>query len=137
MPASLSKKLGIKPGQRGLVINAPEGYLDTLGELPEGVVVAESADGKEAIEAPYDWVHLFCKSVAELGVMAPRAIGAVVHDGLLWISYPKRSSEVATDINRDVGWEVIAEAGFRPVRQVSVDAVWSALRFRPAERVGR
>ena len=56
---------------------------------------------------------------------------------LLWLSYPKRSSKVETDLSRDVGWEVVADAGLRPVTQVSIDETWSALRFRPVERVGR
>jgi len=65
------------------------------------------------------------------------AIAALKYDGLLWISYPKRSSKVETDLTRDRGWEVMTEAGLRPVTQVSIDALWSALRFRPLERVGR
>jgi hypothetical protein len=62
---------------------------------------------------------------------------AVKQDGLLWVSYPKRSSKVETDISRDVGWEVMAEAGLRPVTQVSIDEIGSALRFRPVEAVGK
>ena len=50
---------------------------------------------------------------------------------------PKRSAKVATDLTRDHGWEAFAKAGWRPVTQVSVDDVWSALRFRPLAEVGR
>ena len=75
--------------------------------------------------------------MAELEALAPEAIRAIKHDGLLWISYPKRSSKVKTDIARDVGWDVVAQAGLRPVTQGSVDETWSALRFRLVEVVGK
>ncbi len=67
----------------------------------------------------------------------PTAVSAVKHDGLLWISYPKRSSKVETDITRDVGWEAVTQAGLRAVTQVSINDVWSALRFRPVDRIGK
>ena len=138
--STLIKKLRIKPGQRITVINPPPGYLDRLGDLPEGVELASEPGDLELANQPedtFDFVHLFVKNVAELERLGPTAVRAVKHDGLLWISYPKRSSKVETDISRDVGWDVIQEAGLRPVTQVSIDAVWSALRFRPAERVGK
>jgi hypothetical protein len=127
--SSLIKKLRIKPGQRITIMNAPPGYLEQLGDLPEGVELADEPEGT------CDFVHLFVKSVAEIERFGPAAIRAVKYDGLLWISYPKRSSKVETDISRDVGWDVINEAGLRAVTQVSIDDVWSALRFRPSDRV--
>lgn len=127
---SLVKKLRIQPGQRILLLNPPPGYLDALGDLPEDVEVTQEPDGD------FDFVHLFVKNVAELERLGPTALRAVKYDGLLWISYPKRSSKVETDLTRDVGWEMIKEVGLRPVTQVSVNDTWSALRFRPVERVG-
>jgi hypothetical protein len=127
----LSKKLRIQPGQRVLILNAPEGYRQELGPLPESVEIAEAAEDK------FDFVHLFVKNVADLERLGPVALDVLKHDGLLWISYPKKSSKVATDLSRDVGWDLVTEAGLRPVTQVSVDEVWSALRFRPVERVGK
>ena len=128
---SLVKKLRIQAGQRILIMNAPSGYMDELGDLPEDVDVAQEPNGT------FDFVHLFVKNVAELERLGPVAIEAVKYDGLLWMSYPKRSSKVRTDITRDVGWDVLTQAGLRPVTQVSINDVWSALRFRPVEEVGR
>ena len=127
----LSKKLRIQPGQRLLILNAPEGYRQELGPLPESVEIAEAAEGK------FDFVHLFVKNVADLERLGPVALDVLKHDGLLWISYPKKSSKVRTNLSRDAGWDLVTEAGLRPVTQVSVDEVWSALRFRPVERVGK
>jgi len=126
----LLRKLRLQPGQRILILNAPPGYVKSLGTLPEGV---------ELVDHPaesLDLVHLFVRDVAELARFGPVAIQAVKHDGLLWISYPKRSSKVQTDLTRDVGWDLVVQAGLRPVTQISVDETWSALRFRPVDRVG-
>ena len=128
---SLVKKLRIEPGQRIAIINPPPGYIKELGDLPDGVEVTDEPGGT------VDFVHLFVKNIADLERHAPEALAAVKHDGLLWVSYPKRSSKVETDLTRDKGWDVITQAGLRPVAQVSIDDVWSALRFRSADLVGR
>lgn len=129
-PTPLIKKLRIQPGQRILILNAPTGYVEALGPLPEDVEWSDEPQGE------YDCVHLFVPNVAELERLGPAAIAAVRYDGLLWISYPKRSAKVKTDISRDVGWDLLAQAGLRPVTQVSIDSTWSALRWRPTNRVG-
>ena len=85
----------------------------------------------------YDLVHLFVANRAELERLGPVALQSVKYDGLLWISYPKQSAKVQTDLNRDVGWDLVSGAGLRPVTQVSIDETWSALRFRPIEKVSR
>lgn len=127
---SLIKKLRIQPGQSLLVLNAPEGYISALGQLPKGIEVKDAPDGG------FDFVQVFVKSISELEKQAPVAIKAVKYDGLLWICYPKQSSGIKTDINRDTGWYVVQKAGLRPVTQIAIDDTWSALRFRPGERVG-
>jgi len=128
--SSLLKKLRVQPGHRMLVLNAPQGYVESLGDLPEGAELWREPQGK------FGFVHLFVLNSEELEHWLPTALDAVEYDGLLWISYPKRSSEVETDLTRDVLWELIKQTPYRPVTQISIDEVWSALRFRPAERVG-
>ena len=123
--SSLIKKLRIQPGQRALILNPPAGYFELLGDLPD------VAEGK------FDFVHLLVKDSAELDALRPSALAAVEYDGLLWISYPKRSSKVPTDLSHDVLWELMAGTGLSPVTQIAIDAVWSALRFRPTGRVGK
>jgi hypothetical protein len=131
MVSPLIKKLRIQAGQRLLILYAPPGYVETLGELPEGAEVSQEVGGE------FDFVHLFVKNSGEYADLGPAAIGALKYDGLLWISYPKRSSKVQTDLSRDAMWELTAGEGLRPVAQVSIDAVWSAVRFRPSEEVGK
>ena len=129
--SGLAKKLLIKPGQRIIILNAPPGYMDELGPLPDGVELPSKAEGS------FDLVHLFVSNTGELASFAPEAVQAVKRDGVFWISYPKQSSKVKTDITRDRGWETVREAGFEPVSMVSINDVWSALRFRPSELVKR
>src|SRR5262249_32710999 len=116
----LSKKLGVKAGQKVVAVNAPDDYAAMLGELPKGAALS-AKDG--------DVVHLFAKDPRELGKFFPKAQRALGESGNLWISYLKGSDQ----LNRDRGWEVVTEAGFQGVSLVSVDASWSAMRFRRAD----
>ena len=126
----LLKKLRMQPGQRVLILNAPQDYLEELGPLPEGVEVADKPEGV------FDFVQVFAKNMAELEKQVPVAAEAVKHDGLLWVSHPKKSSSVESDLSRDVVWKSVAKTGLRAVTQVSVNDVWSAIRFRSADKVG-
>ncbi len=127
----LLKKLRLLPGHRALILNAPAGYIERLGGLPEGATVTDQPDE----EVPYDFVHLFAKNSAEFAALGAAARQAVKYDGILWISYPKRSSTVETDLSRDSMRELLTDVGLRPVAQISVDETWSAVRFRPSELV--
>ena len=128
--SSLTKKLRMQPGQRVLVLNPLAGYVDSL-DLPDGVEVADEPGGT------FDFVQLFVKDSDELEALGPAATRSVEYDVFLWISYPKKSSKVKTDLSRDVLWELMMPTGLRPVTQVSVDSTWSAMRFRPVEKVGK
>lgn len=130
--SALTKKLQIKPSHSILLlVDAPDGYAASLDPLPEGASVATAARGT------FDVVHLFVRQARDLEEKGPEAIAAVKAGGVLWISYPKKSSGVETDITRDVGWSVIQEAGWGPVTQVAIDDTWSALRFKPEAEVAR
>lgn len=126
MAESLIKKLGIKPGYKLLILNAPENYLSLLGELPDGTSLATAPDGT------YDFVQLFVRNAADLNQHAMTAINALKPGGILYFSYPKLSSKVESDLNRDEGWDVVRKAGWDTVRAVSIDDTWSGIRFRPA-----
>lgn len=121
----LVKKLGLKPGMQAAILNAPPGYTELLGQLPEGVTLAERLDGL------FDLVQLFVKGRSELERHAPAAIAAVKPDGLLWICYPKITSRLKSDITRDHGWEVVSAAGWGGVSMIAIDETWSAMRFKP------
>ncbi len=129
--ATLAEKLQLKGNPTMTALNAPVGYLETLaGDLPGVTLLTEAGE-------PADAALLFVNSLEDARRLAPDAIKAVRRDGLLWVAYPKGTSKVKTDVNRDKLWPVLEAIGWRPVRQIAIDEVWSALRFRPAELVGR
>jgi len=115
----LSGKLQIKPGQSAAVLNAPPGLA-----LP-GVQAAASAADADAVIA-------FVTRQEDLD-SAGEAVAAARADRLAWIGYPK-GGQLGTDLNRDRLAAALADQGVQPVRQVSIDDTWSALRFRPAAR---
>ncbi|HZA81146.1 MAG TPA: hypothetical protein VFC13_06690, partial [Actinomycetes bacterium] len=97
---------------------------------PQGVEVTTDLEGT------FDFVQVFATDRATLDRHLEAAHAALEPGGLFWISYPKGSSKVPTDLNRDVFLNALGHLGVRPVTQVSVDDVWSALRFRPFAEVG-
>jgi hypothetical protein len=121
----LAQKLKMKPGQRAIVVNAPEGYLKDLGRLPDRVEVAEKLTGK------FDWIQLFVKNKAELEKILPRVARALKPESTLWISYPKGTSKIQTDLTRDKGWESLKDADLMWVNLISVNDTWSAFSLRP------
>lgn len=130
MVMSMAQKLNLK-GLDLLVLNAPEGYLAPLsGELPGVILSTDDA-------TPATAVLLFVNNLDEAARLAPQAMRLVQPGGLLWLAYPKGASKVKTDVNRDKLWPVLAAMGWRPVRQVALDDIWSAMRFRPADEVGQ
>jgi hypothetical protein len=127
----LVKKLHLHAGQKALLMNAPQGYPAQLGELPLGATLSTSPEGT------FDFVLAFAHNRAELDRLAPLAKAAVVYDGMLWLCYPKLGSRLEADLSRDIIWKALAPLGLQPVTQIAVDDTWSALRFRPIERVGQ
>lgn len=128
---SLVEKLGIKPGTRIAIINAPRGYRKTLGELPKGVTVASAARGF----FPFIQFFVVDRAVAEREL--PRLLRALEPAGALWISWPKKTSGVATDITEDVIRAVALPTGLVDVKVAAVDDVWSGLKLvrRLANRI--
>jgi hypothetical protein len=117
---NVGAKLQIKPGARVAVLGAPDGV---ELELPERVIV-----GQDPAQA--DVVVAFALDSAAVDRVAGPAIQAARDDRLAWIAYPK-AGQLGTDLNRDILARLVTERGAQPVRQVSIDDVWSALRFRP------
>jgi len=122
--SALAKKLKLKPGQRAAVINAPQDYLKELGPLPTGVQLADHLQGK------FDWLQIFVKNKAQLDKFLPKLLHALKPDSLLWVSYPKGTSKIQTDLTRDHGWEAIQTANLKWLSLISVNATWSAFSLR-------
>jgi len=115
-------------------MNAPLRYLGELGPLPDGVTMVDERHA--ALDAGCDVVQLFVKDQAEVARLIPEAERALKRGGVLWISYPKGGLKANTDLNRDILWELLSKRGLIGVTLISIDAVWSAMRFRPSDQVG-
>jgi hypothetical protein len=120
---SLVAKLGIKPRTRIAILNPPRGFRATLGKLPAGVRIASRVSGT------YPFIHFFTRDRAVLENEIPRLLGALTTDGALWISWPKKSSGVVTDITEDVVRAVALPTGLVDVKVAAVDDVWSGLKL--------
>ena len=122
----LTKKLQLKPNHNLLLLNAPEAFARALS--------AEGYTYTRAEEAPavgtYDAVQLFVQSIEELEKLGSQAVAMLKPEGMLWIAYPKKSSGIKTNLNRDNGWAPITALGYAGVRQIAIDDTWSALRFK-------
>jgi len=123
MPESpLAKKLKLKPGLRAAVVNAPKYYLDAL---------KHDSDILQKLTGKFDWIQLFAKDKKELASFAPKAASALKPDSVLWLSFPKGSSKIQTDLTRDKGWEPILDLDLKFINLVSVNDMWSAFALRP------
>jgi hypothetical protein len=120
--SALLKKLQLKPGLSGAVINAPDGYLERIGPLAN------------KLRPNLDFVQLFVRDKAQLERLAPAVVESVKPDGLLWIAYLKGGKKAGTDLNRDLLWAAMSPLGVAGVTLIAVDDAWSAMRFRPANK---
>jgi len=128
----LARKLGFKPGTKVVVVGAvPTEYESWLAPLPERVTL--TSKGKPPLEA----VHVFVTKRAELEKHLKHLRTALVPDGYVWISWPKRTSKVPTNITEDVIREVCLPLGFVDIKVCAVSEVWSGLKLviRVSERV--
>ena len=128
---ALTKRLGLKAGFRALILDAPDGFIASLDPLPDGVSISVSREADTA----YDMVNVFVSSKADVDQHAALALNAVRKGGLLWFTYPKKSSKIKTDVSRDAGWDALTGAGWEGIAVISVDDTWSAMRFRPHEDI--
>ena len=118
----LVKKLGIKPGFNIAFVNAPPGYANEL-DLPTDVSV-NTRSGK-----PLDFAQLFVKSEKKLKTKFSDYANRLSASGMLWVSWPKKSSGVPTDLSENIVREIGLAAGLVDVKICAVDEVWSGLKF--------
>lgn len=123
----LFKKLNYKDQPTVLIVNAPIDFLPAQNWLAS---IASIVNSTEEVESTA-FAMLFATKQEELNYWIPRIDAKLEGDAILWCCYPKGSSKRYTcDFNRDTGWQLLGKLGYEGVRQVAIDADWSALRFR-------
>ena len=120
---SLSGKLGIKEGFRIAILNPPENYTKMLGALPDGVAVVERRG------SGLDLIHCFVMSRREAAGAISALKDNISSRGALWVSWPKASSGVKTDLNENVIRQIGLRSGLVDVKVCAVDETWSGLKF--------
>jgi Protein of unknown function (DUF3052) len=118
----LTKKLGIKSGFRVALLDAPA---EVRSELREALSQCEMQDGKSSL----DFAMVFTKSRAHLTKEFGRVAKSLAPAGMLWVSWPKKSSGVAADLDENVVREIGLAAGLVDVKVCAVTDVWSGLKF--------
>jgi hypothetical protein len=119
----LAQKLGIKAGTKVVALEPPPGYRKWLVPLPDRVSFSDRAI------AGSDFVHLFVAERRILEKKLKRLRKLLADAGVLWVSWPKKSSGVATDITEDVIRDVCLPLGLVDVKVCAVDETWSGLKL--------
>ncbi len=119
----LPKKLGITEGKVFAVKHAPDGFEDTLGELPP------DADWRRQVRPGLDVVVGFYTKRSKMVGDWPKLTAAVAPNGTVWLAWPKKASKVPTDITEDVLRAEFLPAGWVDNKVCAIDETWSGLRF--------
>ena len=115
------QKLGIKPGFRILCVGAPSAYAGIVGQLPADVTMANTA------KAPLDMVHLFATKAKGLAARLRDCRKAIAPDGMIWVSWPKKSSGAATDLTEVAVRDTALPLGLVDIKVCAIDDTWSGL----------
>jgi hypothetical protein len=117
------QKLGVKPGFRIFVDGAPSAYREIVGALPAKATV------KSALKPPVDMVHVFVEQTAGLAAKLRRYRAAIVPDGMIWVSWPKKSSGIATDLSDVAVRRTALPLGLVDIKICAIDDIWSGLKL--------
>jgi len=125
------KKLKFDNSKKSLIINAPVDFENLLSD------VNFDKEYNPSNIATYDFVQIFATSQSELESLVAQVFSSGKYDCLFWLCYPKGGGKIKSDIKRETVWSAFEIANLRPVSQIAIDETWSALRGRPAEKVGK
>lgn len=121
---SISQRLFIKAGFRVALIGAPDNFIDQIGDLPEKVIITRSVGKTTNI------VQAFVDSKEKLIDFLDNLF-TENNELIVWIAYPKGTSKIRTDINRDIISKIAQDNyGMKSVAMISVDEKWSSIRFK-------
>jgi hypothetical protein len=119
----LAKKLGIRGNSRVRLINQPSHYFRLLTDLPPGVRFARTTS------ATVDLIHYFAVNTATLEKDLPSLKKAIGESGVIWVSWPKKSSKMKADLGEDIIRAIALKNGLVDVKVCAVDEVWSGLKL--------
>ena len=119
----LAKKLGFKEGFRVRTSGAPADYLELVSSKPVNVTISNS------IRKDIDIWHFFTCSYSELEAELPKLMAAIEPNGMIWVSWPKKSSGVPSSVTEDSIRTMALPLGLVDVKVCAVDETWSGLKL--------
>jgi hypothetical protein len=119
----LVKKLGIKEGAQIFISGAPKNYLEFLSPLPQGVKILP------CITSDIDMIHIFSTNKTHLVKELLTSLHNIKQNGIIWVSWPKKSSKVPTDLSEDILREIALPLGLVDIKVCAVDDIWSGLKL--------
>ena len=120
---SLAKKLGVKPGFNIKLVNAPDHYFDLFNDMPDNITFADEHNFK------CDFIHFFTQVKDEYLANLALLKQQLKPDGMIWVSWPKKSSKVITDIDEHTIRNYAIEIGLVDIKVCAVDETWSGLKM--------
>lgn len=120
----LAKKLGIKPEFTVQVFNAPKPYLQFFHDFPDGVILVDPSENM-----PVDFIHIFATTHSELDSFVQKALVNLKKNGLLWVSWPKKTAKIPTEIDKFDVMKCGQENGLVDTKVAAIDEQWSGHKF--------
>lgn len=120
----LSKKLGIKKDSVILILNQPKNYVDFFKDFPNNVIVKENCENEKV-----EFIHIFVRTIKELEFYYSLAKSCLKKNGILWISWPKKTSKIKTEINKFTVMKYGLDHGLVDIKVAAIDENWSGHKF--------
>lgn len=119
----LAKKLGLKEGFVIQLVNPPPYYFELFTDLPNGLIENDNPKTSK------HFIHFFTKSKQELNIELPKLKLALSQNGHIWVSWPKKASKVASDLDGNIVRKIGLDIGLVDIKVCAVDTIWSGLKF--------
>ncbi len=119
----LVRKLGLKSGLVAVAVDAPRNYMALISDAPEDIA------WKVRLTGAADFIHVFVRGEDRLSKLLPKAKNVLKKTGMLWVSWPKKSSGVPTDLSENVIRSIGLAHGLVDVKVCAIDETWSGLKF--------
>ena len=119
----LAKKLGIKTGCKIQLIHQPKNYFELFSDFPSGIQFIKNSKTKK------DLIHYFTSDAESLKKDLPELKNEMEQNGMIWISWPKKSSKVQTAVSEDVVRNLALKTGLVDIKVCAIDETWSGLKL--------
>lgn len=119
----LEKKLGFKEKFKIMLVNQPDYYFELFTQIPRDMEFTSDRSVKKNI------IHYFAKSAADLASDIPEMRKMIEENGMIWVSWPKKSSKVPTDLDENMVRDIALANGLVDIKVCAVDEVWSGLKL--------